>query len=569
MVCRHLSIDRLTYCLAVIVALCVVCFAPKAHGLEQSTGPDGSNARAVNDPYGINQTGAGIPVALIGSMNVYENHEAFDEVNIYNYDPDLGNTNIYYGWGHDTIMAGIIASSPPTSSTHANDIGVAPGVKIHSARILTDLDIHEALNYLIAEKKCRVALTGFVYSDNPDGQSHWSLLYDYYAHLYNVVFCNPAGNSGNEPNVPGDAYNGITTGGLILNDPANQYVYRKVGNTSSSDFTRDGRRKPDLCAPSQAQNVPTQGSYTAWANTDSYNGTVGATSWAVPHTAGVAALLLRTADDMGIPDANQNEVIKAVMVNSTFPNVDDKAGNSTNPANTANTWHADRGYGRIDALRAYRQLTAGPVTTNVDITQLKGWAFGNLSPQQEHTFTLCAPKNHRLAATLTWNRRIEWIDESQGRPPRKNGKIDDGELHPYLADLDLKIYEPDNVYEPNAIFSEMAFGLNPNDNLEKCDILLDSTAGNYTIKIVNDSYNNEAADYGFAFELLPPLPGDFEPIDYIVDYSDLAELAEEWLLDGLDLKTNLIADDDHIDLKDFAVFSRYWLEKDPAYHQEH
>ena len=77
-------------------------------------------------------------------------------------------------------------------------------------------------------------------------------------------------------------------------------------------------------------------------------------------------------------------------------------------------------------------------------------------------------------------------------PPTYNGIIEPDELHPYLADLDMLVYGPN---EPNVIFSPDLFGIDPNNNLEKCDLLI-TKPGDYTIVIANNSTNGESADYG-------------------------------------------------------------------------
>ncbi len=556
-------------CAIVVAALCQSVFAPEALGLVESTGPEGSNAQAVNDPCGINETGEGIKVGILGGENVYKDHDAFDSSKIHNYNA-YGLTELPIGW-HDTVMAGIIASRG-TPGFYSDYIGVSPGVEIHSMSIAYSgpstsppetTIISDGLSDLVS-MGCRVIVSGYDMSDLSvaDGNSHLTLEYDYYAYNDNVVFANPAGkfvaSSITQTTVPGDAYNGITTGGLILNDPNNQYVYRRVGTESLSGKTVDGRRKPDIAAPSDAQTVPTTwdgGASGTWLNTHSVGGQNGATSYSGPHTAGVAALLLGLAD--GTPDANRNEVIKAVIVNSTFPNIDDKTGAWTNPADVNNAWNADRGYGRINALRAYQLLAAGRVYKGTTIAAEKGWAFDTVADKAKQVYTIKGQKRYRLAATLSWNRRIEWDDTSE------EGEIDLGELTPHLDDLDLRIYEPNDL---NAIFSETLLGLNPDDNLEKCDILL-TKDGDYIIRIVNDSGNGETASYGFAFELLEPIPADFEPIDYIVDYADMGVLSQHWLETDPNLEANLVVDDANtVNMTDLAEFVNYWLESNPAYY---
>jgi hypothetical protein len=442
---------------------------------------------------------------------------------------------------HDTWMAGIVASRGGIS--HPYDIGVAPGADIHCARVANDSDsvyfswLNNALNELVTRQNCRVIVTGFSLDIDPNGQSDWTLLYDYYAYHYNVIFANAAGNEITQIAIFGDAYNGITTGGLDGDDE-----YARVGSLSGSGPTSDGRRKPDIVAPSQNQTMPSAGSNTTWYT---WTSSGGHTSLSMPHTAGVAALLLGLADDTPDPDDSQNEVIRAVIVNSTFPNIDNKLGSSTNPADPNNVWHKQRGYGRIDALRAYQLLDSNRVFTGVNITDEKGWAFSAIDPCQQHIYTIYVPKRYRLVTTLTWDRRVEWTDA----------------LYPYLADLDLRIYEPNDA---NAIFSKQANGFDPNDNLIKCDILL-TRSGQYTLRVVNDP-NSETAHYGLAFELLPPIPGDFD-LDYIVDYNDLRQISENWLQLAPGSDVDLFKDN-FIDFRDFALFAENWLITDPAYHQD-
>jgi len=521
--------------------LCHGLVIQKAYALAESTAQGGSNAQAV---HALGEIGEDVNVGLITARNALNTHEAFYDkdangspigpTHAFNYDfSGDGIAPVY----HDTWMAGIVASRGGFS--YPDDIGVAPGARLHCARVVNNSDsinfswLNNALDELITGQNCRVIVTGFSLSLTPDGQSDWALLYDYYAYRYNVIFANAAGNDNTQISLFGDAYNGITTGGLDGVDE-----YNRVGVLSGSGPTSDGRIKPDIVAPSQNQTMPNSSANNSWYT---WTTSGGHTSLSTPHTAGLAALLLGLADSTPDPCDSQDEVIRAVIVNSTFPNIADKSGNPTNPA----LWNKDKGYGRIDALRAYELLDSNRVFTGVNITEEKGWAFNTISPSHQHTYTIYAPKRHRLIATLTWDRRVEWTDA----------------LHPYLADLDLRIYEPNNT---NAIFSKQAFGFDPSDNLIKCDYLL-TASGQYTLKVVNNSAS-ETPSYGLAFELLPTLPGDFD-LDYIVDSNDLRRISEEWLQPAPASDVDLFKDN-FINFRDFAIFAENWLITDPAYHQD-
>jgi hypothetical protein len=540
-----------------VAAFCWNARLPQVHGLEESTGPGGSNTKAVHN---IGETGEGVNIGVVLAMNVLTTHEAFADENgvphAFNY--DFSGDGILVS-SHDTQLTGIIASRG--GDAYPNDIGVAPGADIHCARVVDNndsinwYDLRDALDELVTNKSCRVIVSGFALVGlAADGQSEWTKLYDYYAYDYDVVFANAAGNQNTAILMFGDAYNGITTGGLRLNDSNNEFEYRRVGSISGSGPTDDGRRKPEVTAPAQSQTVPTSSGNMVWATVGT---TLGETSYSVPQTAGAAALLLGLADETLEPNDNHSEVIKAALVNAAMPNVNNKADVSTNPADSNNTWNADRGYGRLDVLRAYQTLDTSEVEPDVNVIQGKGWAFGHLAQGQTNVYTISVAERCRLIATLIWQRRMQWTDDKP-----HNGSIDPGELIPHLADLDMIVYGPD---EPNAIFSEDSFGLNPNDNLEKCDLLI-TKPGDYTVVIENDSATSETADYGFAFELHPLLVADLPPYNYAVDYSDLSTLTIDWLSEDSELDLLLKADG-VIDFADFAQLADSWLQVDPLYYQ--
>ncbi len=514
---------------------------PKAYGLAESTGPDGSNARAV---HALGQTGEGVNVGLISARNVRTTHEAFEDPcgvsHAFNY--DFTGDGIEFS-GHDTRMAGAVISRGGDS--YPNDIGVAPGADIHCGRIadnsnsMTTVFLTDALDELVIGQGCRVIVTGVqLLGVTADGDSIWTKIYDYYAYEYDVVFANASGNYEPEVTIFGDAYNGITTGGLRVTEPD---VYLRVGSGSNPGPTVDGRRKPDIVAPSQNQTLPSSESDTTWLTVGS---SVGQTSYSVPHTAGVAALLLGTADETGDTGDNQSEVIKAVIVNSAFPNINDKDNNPTNPAEPNNTWHGDRGYGRIDALRAYELLSAEKVAEGTGTTQAKGWAYDSMTGYGQHIYSIQGARNERLVLTVTWHRSIT-----------KTGPNYNDESSPKF-NLDLTIKDPCDA----VIYAETG----TSDNLEKVDLLLEKD-GMYEVALENTT--SKSRDYGLAFELLEPLVYDFEPIDYIVDTGDLLVIAAQWLLAGSGLEADLTGDE-VVNLEDFAEFALYRLDTNPAYYNE-
>jgi hypothetical protein len=411
----------------------------------------------------------------------------------------------------------------------------------------TNTSADGALDELINDHGCRVIMTGFAFDSLlPNGDSTYTLMYDYYADTYDVIFTPGSGNGGDDIWPFGDIYNGIVTGGLMETAIG---IYDRVGEDSSSGFTEDDRRKPDVAAPTQNQTMPNSSTDT-WKTYPLATGDPnGAASLSGPHTAGVAALLLKQAGDTGQPDAAHNETIKAIIVNSAFPNIDDKQGESTEPATTDPNkfWHKDRGYGRVDALRAYQLLNAGRVSTAETITQQKGWAYDTLSGSGTHTYSIQAQKNHRLVLTVTWNRKPTRSWSGIGR----FGSYDYSDEDSPKFNIDLVVKDSNGV----PLFEEED-ALN---NLEKVDLLL-AKEDQYDIVLSNTT--TKSRDYGLAFELIGPLVADFN-LDYIVDYNDLDILCQNWL----EVSSSVdVTGEGEVNFLDYSIFAANKGMVEPAYH---
>ncbi|RKY07693.1 MAG: hypothetical protein DRP56_05290 [Planctomycetota bacterium] len=404
---------------------------------------------------------------------------------------------------------------------YSNDKGAAPDAELYSVKVVSGTSISPAwivdgLDYLL-DQQCQVVVTAIQLAGpdlDPNGNSIWSLIYDYYAYEHNLVFATAAGNYETAITVFGDTYNSITTGGLIGTATD---LYDKVGSGSNYGPTTDGRNKPDITAPSQNQWVPINGD-SAWRNEGT---TAGQTSWSVPHTGGVAAVLLSYANTSPEVDDNQNEVIKAVIVNSTFPNIQDEYGTAT----TGQVWNNYRGYGRIDGLKAYQTLSEAKIAPDTTVNAQKGWAYQTMTKRNEvDTYQIEGLKNERLVLTVTWNRAMN-------------------SSYTELSNINLVV----SVNGPSGgtIFTET----DSQNNLKKIDILLPED-GPYDV-IIENTTTTRYRNYGMAFELLPPLVADFN-IDYTVNGLDFAELAAEWL--------------NTMDLDDITTLAEKWLTYDPRYY---
>lgn len=544
---QRISCPFILYLRTLTVAI-LIASAP-TFALVESAAKDGCNVQTL---HALGYRGEGIKIGLITVRHARTTHEAFFDTDAagspvgssYVTGIDTTDNPAYEPDWHDTAMAGILASRG--GSQYPNTMGMAPGAEVCNAKItqpdpdnsssrLIDLKwIEDALDQLAAEG-VRTAVTGFqITGKEADGQSAYARMYDYYADRYDILFANPAGNAKPGVTIFGDSCNGLTIAGLATDPPD---AYSCVGSTSNPGPTADGRRKPDIAAPAKDLWVPASSGDTAWTR----QGNNGETSWAGPHAAGCAAVLFGYAQTTTDPDDDRGEVIKAALVNSAFPNINDKSNQST----TGQVWHPQRGYGRIDTLRAFDTLAEGRIDPTVVTQQAKGWAYREIAgARQEDVFLVSGLQNHRLLVTVTWLRRII-----------KNGPLDYTIESP-MFNLDLTISDPTG----QVLFAETD-SLN---NLEKADLLL-PLDGIYEISIANStSYNGR--DYALAFELLPPLAADFNT-DYIVDLLDLATLTGEWLQSGcrrcplVDLEPDGI-----INTLDFAQLARHWQTTDPRYY---
>jgi hypothetical protein len=478
--------------------LCLSLLCGQTLAAANMLGEKGVNAAAV---HALGEKGNGVKVGLMSAENIQKTHEAFKDKNgnSHAYCYDYTGEGVSTPSAHDTWVAGIVCSRG--GAGHEADVGIAPEADIYSAKLLRGIKgpqdanrttafayVAGACDSLVNTCYCRVIVTGVAFPDakgrRPDGESDWSLLYDYYAYKHNIVFAVASGNGFKAPTVFGDSYNGITAGGLML---APGDVYGRVGPASNSGPTLDGRHKPDVVSPAAMMTVPSVGSDVAWYTWPNNDG---ATSFAAPGVAGVAALLLGLADKTPEPNDDRNVVIKAVIINSADTGILDKAGRPTDPNGGVTVWHPDRGFGRINALRSYNVLKAGRIPKSTGASPSKGWVYDSLAPGLEHKYRVFCGKKGRLHTTLVWNRQVVWED-------RKNiGFIDPGELKGTLPKLKIEVLGPSG----KKLWLPEESSPSPKDNTVVV-VLSVTEPGEYTIRVWNSDSYGEATPYGCAIEL--------------------------------------------------------------------
>jgi hypothetical protein len=180
------------------------------------------------------------------------------------------------------------------------------------------------------------------------------------------------------PSLLGNSYNGIAVGNTI-------------GNSSWGPSTLDvpGRSKPDIVAPE------------------------GATSLSTPTVAGVGAILIQTADQMGGGNAGRIETIKSTLL--TGATKDEFIAQGTPWSRVSNgSWvePLDRrfGAGEVNVNNSHLVLTAGEKNgADLSLDGDRGWDFETMTGEgsvRRYFFDLADLQNVRFSATATWLRRI-------------------------------------------------------------------------------------------------------------------------------------------------------------------
>jgi hypothetical protein len=488
-----------------LCGLVLLMSAPSASALNLSTAAGGSNAQAVNSLY----DGTGVRVGIIDTSNVLWNtHEAFGG----RASSKSFGGSVSLNW-HASAVAGIIGSEG--WSGYDNMTGVAPDCTLYGAHVgggtngLLFRNVRDAVLDLSdgsgSFSDARIFVTVFQLEvGTGDGNAKLSLLYDYLARRDDLIFANAAGNdtdagygSGNWPENPaydgptsdpdehrdrvtvmGDAYNGITVGGL----QASGSLYDRVGTASNVGLTSDGRRKPELVAPAEGHTTAGWGSDTATRHVGSE---YGQTSYATPHVGGAAAVMLdaAAANKTGteLTHATHHLAVKAIMVNAA-----NKSVRTTEGADTSSEgYHEQRGFGRLDVAAAVDLLLTDEVSPGSDVADA-GWALESLAAGQSHDYVLHVGDGGALTATLTWDRIVDWNDADRDAVIDYNELSDGG-----LVNLDLQLLDGTTV---------LAESSSAVDNLEHLFESLD--AGTYTLRVINNG--DSAETYALAYHAPEP-----------------------------------------------------------------
>ena len=174
----------------------------------------------------------------------------------------------------------------------------------------------------------------------------------------------------------------------------------------------NGRRKPDIVAPSAAPEY--------------------ATSWTTPMVSGAAALLYQKLVDYYPSFSDRPRVIKALLLASATKNtVPDWGNSSSSPLDDV------YGAGELNIHHAYHALIAGKATAGSTRYGIRGWASDSVSSSSSKTYYFriaSGAPSTPFSAALTWHRVVT-----------ENLLFGWGNLSSSLANLRLKLYQTDGT----------------------------------------------------------------------------------------------------------------------------
>ena len=254
----------------------------------------------------------------------------------------LGKTTAYDDFGHGTHCAGIIGGNGAASNGKYK--GMAPEVSLIGIKVLGK-DGSGSLDNILAGIKYAASTDAQVISMSLGSNEHSQAIDDAVTKAVaggKIVIC-AAGNSGPSAKTigcPADTPDALTVGATDKSD--------NIASFSSRGPTKDGRIKPDVCAPGK-DIVSTRATGTNDGKAiDNYYLSMSGTSMACPMVSGIVADLLQKKPDL--TPAQVKDILEktAKRLGSGVPN-------------------NNYGYGRVSIINAINYLdgkyTPDPVTS--------------------------------------------------------------------------------------------------------------------------------------------------------------------------------------------------------------
>ena len=198
----------------------------------------------------------------------------------------------------------------------------------------------------------------------------------------------------------------------------------------------NGRRKPDIVAPSAAPEY--------------------ATSWTTPMVSGAAALLYQKLVDYSPSVSDRPRVIKALLLASATKNtVPDWGNSSSSPLDDV------YGAGELNIHHAYHALIAGKATAGSTRYGIRGWASDSVSSSSSKTYYFriaSGAPSTPFSAALTWHRVVTnfFWNSSLANLRLKLYQTDGTNLTTLLATSDSSVDNVELIHQPSLVPGDYA-----------------------------------------------------------------------------------------------------------------